>query len=536
MNLNITFNLDIIKRLQKTMETWPWERIISITAVILAILATAYSYKINAIVSYGDAESHLNIAKRVVSGLTPGMAQLGGIWLPLLHILMAPLVSVDFLWRSGLAGSVISGISYVVSAIILYKLTLRLTKNLAASIVAFIIFATNPNILYLQSTPLDAVIFIALFLLSSYFFVKYLQKDQEYLSLILAAFFGFASTLTRYDGWFLVLFELFIVLVPFVYKRKFWKQYEGRAILFSTLAFFGVFIWFLWDMAILGDPLYFTHSQFSAKSQQQAWLVRGELPAYKNLPVAFLYYTVTTMGDMGIILFGMAVIGLILYIRSKNNNLRWYILILLFSPFILNVYTLFAGQTVIFIPDVTPVSFEWRLFNVRYGVTMVAVLAFFIAYLFYKSKLPGKLLITFLFICQFGLFFIGYTPVITLQDGLIGLSAGTKPNSSYWKWLRDHYDGGLVMIDDYARTVSIIKSGIPMQDIIYVGTKPYWEQSFQAPEKYARWIIMQKNDDVWKGIYDKPQIRARLYKYFQKVYTSPEILIFKRDDNVQASK
>ena len=68
-----------------------------------------------------------------------------------------------------------------------------------------------------------------------------------------------------------------------------------------------------------------------------------------------------------------------------------------------------------------------------------------------------------------------------------------------------------------------------MQNVIYVGNKPYWEESLVAPEKYARWIIMQKNDAVWNAVYEDPMTNARLYKYFDKVYTSDEILVFERN-------
>src|SRR3989344_2720853 len=76
----------------------PWG--VGIFATLLAAGATTFFYFQDTIVAYGDAESHLNIAKRVVDSLTPGAAQLGGIWLPLPHVLLAPLVYFDFLWRS----------------------------------------------------------------------------------------------------------------------------------------------------------------------------------------------------------------------------------------------------------------------------------------------------------------------------------------------------------------------------------------------------------------------------------------------------
>jgi hypothetical protein len=88
-----------------------------------------------------------------------------------------------------------------------------------------------------------------------------------------------------------------------------------------------------------------------------------------------------------------------------------------------------------------------------------------------------------------------------------------------------------VLTDDYARTISIIRTPIPMDQIIYIGNKPYWDESLREPEKYARWIVMQKDDSVWKSIYDDPITNGRLFKYFNKVYTSDTVLIFRRIDD-----
>jgi hypothetical protein len=83
-------------------------------------------------------------------------------------------------------------------------------------------------------------------------------------------------------------------------------------------------------------------------------------------------------------------------------------------------------------------------------------------------------------------------------------------------------------MDDYARTISIVRSGIPMQNTIYVGNQYYWTDSLKIPEKWATWIVMQKDDAVWKAIYNNKKKQGELYKYFNKVYTSKNILIFKK--------
>jgi hypothetical protein len=439
---------------------------------------------------------------------------------------MVPFLSFDWFWQTGLAGSIVSGAAYIISAIYLYRLTRLITNNRLTAWIAFAVFALNPNVLYMQTTPMTELPLVCFFLLSSFYFVRFIKGVDELRSLILASFFGFCAVLSRYDGWLLVLVEATAIILLFGRERKYWKKLQGLLILFCTLSFFGILMWFAWDYLILGDPLYFTNSQFSAKSQQMGWLAKGQLPAYHNLSLSFAYYFVTTMSNVGLFVFGAALVGFLLFISRREEKNRGLVALILLVPFIFYVVTLFLGQSIIFIPHLTPVGFEWRLFNVRYGVMMIPVVAFFFAYAFGMSKKPVKLLLIFLFVAQFGLYLIGYSKVITYTDGVEGLSSGKRPDAE--AWLAHNYDGGRVLLDDYARTLSIIRSGILMQNVIYVGNKPYWEESLKTPEKYARWVIMQKDDAVWKEIYQNPEIQGRLYAYFQKVYTSPEILIFKR--------
>jgi hypothetical protein len=541
MSISIPFNLKLLSwtlRLARRLSDTFW---VVALATMFSIGAIIFNLLNDYIVRYGDSESHLNIAKRVVDSVTPGFAQLGGIWLPVPHLLMVPFVSIDALWRTGLAGAIISGLAFIFSALYLYKTTLLLTKHRAASFVAALVFILNPNVLYLQSTPMTEVLLIAFFTVSTYYFILFLQGKNQLYSLLLAALFGFLSVLTRYDGWFLVVLQagcIFLYFYPWnrvpktwteirsFFRTETWKTAEGYMVLFSTLAFLGIILWLGWDLLILGDPLYFTHSEFSAKSQQNEWLSRGQLPAYHNLPLALLYYAVTAMGNAGVVVFALGVAGLSAYLRNKGQSHRLIILLVMAAPFIFNVITQYIGQSVIFIPDVTPAGFDWTMFNVRYGVMTVPLVAVLIGYLFYRSRAQGRAVIAGLILVQVALFQVGYSRVIAWQDGMVGLSSAKRPEAE--RWLKANYDYGYVLMDDYARTISVVRTEIPMENMIYIGNKPYWEESLDAPEKYARWIVMQQNDAVWKRIWEIPGQQGRLYKYFEKVYTSPEIIIFRR--------
>jgi hypothetical protein len=236
------------------------------------------------------------------------------------------------------------------------------------------------------------------------------------------------------------------------------------------------------------------------------------------------------MSNAGVILFAISLIGLITYLVKEKKPEKWFISLLLLVPFVFYVVTQYVGQSVIFIPHITPTTFDWTLFNVRYGLMMVPTVAFCVGYLFHTGKIKAQGLLIGLLAFQMVLFGIGYSPVITLADGTNGLSAAKGGDAQIW--MSQHYDYGLVLLDDFARTLSVIKSGLPMQKVIYIGNKPYWEESLIEPEKYARWIIVQKGDAVWNAILLDEGKKGRLYHYFEKVYTSPEILIFKRNDRV----
>lgn len=508
----------------------PREYIVALLASIISIAATAYSYINNYILLYGDAESHLNIAKRVIHSLTPGVAQLGGVWLPLPHILMIPFVYFDRFWQTGLGGAMVSEFCFIITCVFLYKITYLITRSSAASFFSFAVVATNPNLLYLQTTPMSELPLIAFFILSTYFFFKFLLNDKNTPALLLAAVFGFCASLSRYDGWFLVLVEAGIIILFYLFRGHMRKVMEGKLILFATIALFGIFLWMFWDLLILGDPMYFTNSPFSAKSQQQAWLIRGQLPAYKNWYQSFLYYAVTALANAGNLMFGLGIAGLVWFLFFGKGKNKLFMICALLVPLLFYVITLYLGQSVIFIPQLTPTSFTWRLFNVRYGVMMIPALAFFGAYLFAESNYVLRVVMIGMLLGQSIFFLKGYEPVISWQDGKTGLSAAKRPDAEHW--MQRHYDKGLVLLDDYQRTISIVRSNVPMQDIIYIGNKPYWDDSLREPEKYATWVVMQKNDAVWKNIYENDERRGRLYKYFVKEYTSPNILIFKRISSV----
>src|SRR5215475_12156813 len=127
---------------------------------ILSVAATGFCLERGYILYYGDAEAHLNIARRIVDSRTPGPEQLGTVWLPLPHLLMAPFAARDAWWMNGLAGAIPSMLCFVAAGAFLFAAARR-TFSTTAAFAAVAIFAVNPNMLYLQSTPMTESLFAA---------------------------------------------------------------------------------------------------------------------------------------------------------------------------------------------------------------------------------------------------------------------------------------------------------------------------------------------------------------------------------------
>ncbi len=83
----------------------------------LGFVALMVCYSRGYMLLYGDAVAHLGIARRILDSRNPGLSQLGGVWLPLPHLLMLPFVQKMEWWQNGLAGAWPSMLCYILAVI-----------------------------------------------------------------------------------------------------------------------------------------------------------------------------------------------------------------------------------------------------------------------------------------------------------------------------------------------------------------------------------------------------------------------------------
>src|SRR5438477_5547935 len=137
---------------------WNYETAwVAVLATVASVIAFLIYFRAGEVLLYGDAVAHINIARRVFDSRTPGLLQLGTVWLPLPHLLMIPFLLSDRAWQSGLGGSIPSMVAYVSGVLGIFRLvrgslSVHADPDIYARMAAWLaaaIYAANPNLLYL---------------------------------------------------------------------------------------------------------------------------------------------------------------------------------------------------------------------------------------------------------------------------------------------------------------------------------------------------------------------------------------------------
>lgn len=123
-------------------------------ASLAGLAAAVYYAREGLTLSHYDARAHLVVARRILDSLTPGWQQVGAVWLPLPHLLNMFPVQVDWLYRTGASAVAISVASTGLAAWGMASLILRGTGSVAGAALAAALFVLQPDVLYLQSTPM----------------------------------------------------------------------------------------------------------------------------------------------------------------------------------------------------------------------------------------------------------------------------------------------------------------------------------------------------------------------------------------------
>src|SRR5208282_1498496 len=147
-----------------------WDRetaLVAQFAACVSFISFAYYFQHGDLLLYGDAVAHINIARRVFDSQTPGLLQLGTVWLPLPHLLLLPFIWSNSMWQSGAGASIPSMIAYVLGVMGIFRLTRGMMEvdmkpaSVVGAVAAAFAYGANPNLIYMQATAMTESLYLA---------------------------------------------------------------------------------------------------------------------------------------------------------------------------------------------------------------------------------------------------------------------------------------------------------------------------------------------------------------------------------------
>ena len=428
----------------------------------------------------GDAVSHLYIPRTLFDNQPYNtFANLGTVWLPMFHLLVVPLVSIDPLCTTGFAGTIINSFMTGGICVVLY----RLIGEKKLGILASALFMCNAFTLTYGATPMMEQTAIFFTVLATYYFKRYWEKDDtvEFMKCSLALIFG---TLTRYEAWAVAF------LVIFFFTLRELKNGQSYRVAYAHLPLWGIFAWVFWNLAIFRDPLMFIRQPGSVTFRNVSlWLVTN-----------YVFQGVFAIsGALGL----LAIISIAL-LYKKSSQLAPTILLI--SPIILH-WSLMR-------------SWSWiRLFYM--GLPGLIALPLLLANNFKK---PLKVI-------TITVVFIAYSTIYPFQMSVVatGSTSGVLSDIGFsdvstWKGevmaIKEVTGNQLTLLTAHFRALSpffsVLTNTSPSR-IFDEYDYPFYLEVMETPWKHCTFVVIEKtspDDPELKSINDYYEEKYFVYRYY----------------------
>lgn len=501
---------------------------VALGAVVMAFLSLVVCYARGYVLLYGDAVAHLGIARRIFDSRNPGLAQLGGVWLPLPHLLMLPFIWRMDWWQNGIAGAWPSLLCYLLAVVGIYRLARRMLP-VRWALVATAFFGLNPNLLYLSTTAMTEPLFLAeliwatLLTMECVDAVREGRRGQVASRLLVLGWVIVAAVYTRYDGWILGAAVWCVVTWSLIRRPELWKRVRVAFALFTILAVAAPLGWLAYNQRFFHDPLDFMRGPYSAAAIEKKTSPPGSrhYRGWHNPAWALLFYTRTAQVDaaawetgFGVMLAALAGLGLTLRRRQGLASL------LLWMPLPFYVYSVAYGSIPIFIPQLWPHSY----YNARYGMELLPALAVFmaVATMWLETRLIGvwqtgseeprtsPMAARVMAPVAFGLIAVNslwmiYKIPLVLKEGIVNSTTRMALEQALADQLRLLPAAVPILMYNSDHIGALQDAGIPLKRTLNEGDYDSWMAALRDPARQAGYVVAIDGDPVSKAVAAHPE-------------------------------
>jgi hypothetical protein len=512
-----------------------WDRetaLVAQLAACVSFISLVFYFQHGGLLLYGDAVAHINIARRVFDSRTPGLLQLGTVWLPLPHLLMIPFLLSDSAWQLGLGASIPSMVAYALGTAGIFRLlrgalSFGSAPNFTVRFAAWssaIVYAANPNLIYLQTTAMTETLYLALFIWAVVHFSEFVQKSlqadesdpsETSSSLMKCGLCLAAACLTRYDGWLLAAM-MCVAAIAVALKPKRDRNLIRSLGKFILLAAAAPAFWLAYNAIIYRNPLEFANGPYSASAIERKGATSGSPahPGSRDVSVAFSYFLKSselnmTEGNWPGIAFALLMLATMgILFRDRR---RWPLL-LLWVPLLF--YTLSVAYSGI--PIYLPMWWPFSYYNVRYGLQLlpafsasIALLAYFLLRLAPNKTARTAVVATVLVLVAVNYAFVWRAQPVSFREAWINSRTRIALETELATNLKKlPHDSALLMyLGDHVGALQ--QAGIPLRRTINEGnhrtwkqptdSEGLWERTLANPAQFADFVVAFDGDPVALG-------------------------------------
>jgi hypothetical protein len=494
---------------------------VTLGASAVGVAAAFYHARSGITLSHYDARGHLVVARRIVDSLTPGWQQIGAVWLPLPHLVNAIPVQVDALYRTGAFAILVSIAAFAAATAAVAWIVATITRSLAAALVAAAVLALNPNILYLQATPMTEPLLLGLTLVAVALLIAWCADgdpkrvapqtrtvgiDPERVApqtRTVGIAFALAC-MTRYEAWPVTMFALVAAAWARYRLHKRWRAALREVAVIAAYPAAAIVGFTIFSRIVVGQ--WFASGFFVPENE-----ALGRPLAAANQ----VFLGVRTLG--GTILTVVALVGLIgLVLRGLTSQTE--------------------ARVIVAVAPLAAAALPWLAFvqghphRIRYMVPLLAAQAIGV------GAAAGR--------------WGGAAPVAALVLALVGAyelapSYGAAPMIVEAQWdqpnavarrhvtscLQQNYDGTTIMasmgsLGHYMQELA--SAGFGIRDFLHEGNGDIWLAAIDQARPFAGWILIEEYAEGGDMLAARARENPWLLESFSRVCAGGGVALYRR--------
>jgi hypothetical protein len=474
-------------------------------AAFVAGAVTAWHYAaLDLTLSHYDAKGHLVVARRIADSLRPGWWQIGAVWLPLPHLLNMGPVQVDAWYRTGASGVAISIACYAITVASTAWLVHRATGSLAGAAAGAIVMASQPDVLYLQATPMTEPLLMALSLGGVALVWRWAAGGGVEPPWRAGVVLGLAC-LTRYEAWPITVaalagacLALWTTGVPFVVAVR-------RVARIAAYPLGAILAFLVLSRATVG-----------------AWLVTGgffvpDNPDYHRpfKAAASVWWGLRQLNGTVTVGLGVAALGLLLWHVVRHRAHRALVVTLaLAGGAALPIYAFYNGHP----------------FRVRYMVVLAMSLAAITGLgvgLLPRLRVAAALVVAVAALAE--------TPPWSATAPMVLEAQWDRPHSLGRRAVRAclardrRGEPILASMGSLAHLMQeTAADGIALRDYIHEGIGQIWTDSLEHPARHAGWILVEERAEGGDALHQRQRERPEFLAGFDRVCEGGGVALYRR--------